>query len=447
MRATLIIAFQNLLQARRRTLLLGLAIVLVTMLLIVLGAVSHGFQETLQRNATALVSGHVNVGGWYKNKETDAWPMVANVDEIERIARENTPGLDFMVARDRAWAKAISRDESFYVSPSGIDIAAEQRLRDVLHLVPESAYKDGGRDAVLGDLDRLAEPHTALIFESQARRLGVTVGDYVTLTAPTGSGRTNSIDVTVVAVARDAGFLSQWNFFVPSADIHELYQTDDDTTSVVMLYLDDPSRAEEVMGHLREVFAANGYTLMDHEPAPFFFKFERVAGEDWTGQKLDITVWTDEVVYISWVTTMLDGITAVLIGILMAIIAIGIMNAMLMSVRKRTAEIGTARAIGMTRSGVLLMFVTEALLLGFFATVLGAALGAGLAAGLDAAQVPLTNTFLSSILLSDTLHVSVTTEQLLEAVVLFTLITGLSAISPAIRAARLQPVNAIQHTS
>ena len=103
----------------------------------------------------------------------------------------------------------------------------------------------------------------------------------------------------------------------------------------------------------------------------------------------------------------------------------------LIQARRRTLPLGLA-----------IVLVTMLLI------VHGALLGAGLAAGLDAAQVPLANTFLSSILLlSETLHVSATTGQLVKAVVLFTLITGLSAISPAIRAARLQPVNAIQHTS
>ncbi|TNF37326.1 MAG: ABC transporter permease [Deltaproteobacteria bacterium] len=446
MRAILKIAFHNLLQARLRTTILTLVLAGVTALLVVMGALSQGFTDTLRTNATALSSGHVNVAGWYKSKATDAWPLINDVGEIERIAKENTPGLDYVVRRDRSWAKLISRDHSFFVSPSGIDITAERRLKSILKLAPESAYKDGGQDAPVGSFDRLVEPHTAILFASQAKRLGVGVGDYVTLTSPTGSGRTNSIDVTVVAVARDMGMMSNWNMFVPSADIHELYQTADDTSSAVMIYLDDPTEAEAVMGHLREVFAARGYTVMDHQPQAFFFKFETVAGEDWTGQKLDLTIWSDEVSYIDFMSTALDSVTAILIVILMGIIAIGIMNAMLMSVRRRTAEIGTARAIGMTRSGVLAMFVTEALLLGLFASLLGAALGALLANGIDAAQIQ-PPPMVSALLMSDTLHLSVDGGQIVRAVVVFTLVTGLAAVSPAIRAARLEPVTAIHHTS
>ncbi len=446
MRALLSIAFRNLLQARRRTLLLAFAIAFVTMLLIVLGGISQGLNDTLVRNATAMASGHVNVAGWYKNKATDSWPMINGAAEVRRIATEQTPGVAAIVDRDRAWAKVISRQGSFYVSPSGIDIGEEARLKDVVQLAKESDYREGGRDEVIGDLERLSEPETALIFAGQAKRLGVTVGDTITLTAPTGSGRTNTVDVMVVAVGRDFGFMSNWNLFVPKSAIKSLYMTDDDTTSVVMIYLDEPSRAEEVMGELREVYARAGYEVMDHDPQAFFFKFESVAGEDWTGQRLDLTVWSDEVSYLSWISTALDAITVILVGILMIIIAIGIMNAMWMSVRKRTVEIGTSRAIGMTRAAVLMLFIFEALMLGLIATTIGALTGADVAARLDAAALPVPDEAMAAILMSDTLQLTVTPGQVILAIVVFTIVTGVSAISPAVRASRLEPVTAIHHS-
>lgn len=447
MRAYLLIAFHNLLQARRRTLLLGLSLALVTMLLIVLGAVSQGFSTTLRDNATSLASGHVNVAGWYKSKQTDAWPLIAKPAEIEALVRAKVPGLAAVVRRERAWAKAIARNHSFYVSPSGIDITNETRLADVLRLARENEYMDGGRDAVVGSLDRLKEPNSALIFAAQARRLEVGVGDYLTLTAPTGSGRTNTIDVTVVAVAKDLGFMSNWALFVPNRTVHELYETSPEATSVLMLYLEDPSRAEQVMGDLRTALVAGGHDVMEHDPQAFFMKFEAVAGEDWTGQKLDLTAWTDEVSYISWVSTVLDTVTAILVGILMSIIAIGIMNAMWMSVGRRTAEIGTARAIGMTRSGVLAMFMSEALMLGLVGSSFGALSGVLLASGLDAMALAVPSQALEALLMSDTLHFDVSAGQVVNAIVLFTLITGLAAISPAITASRLQPVTAIHHAT
>jgi putative ABC transport system permease protein len=441
----LAIALRNLMQARRRTILLTTALALVTLLLMLMLALSQGLNQTMIRNATTIGSGHVNVAGFYKPKASDAWPLITGVEKIKSIVEKNTPGLDYMVVRDRAWAKIISEHQSIFVSPSGIDIQDEVRLREVVELAKESEYKEGGRDEVVGDLDGLKQPHRALMFAAQARKLGVEVGDYLTVTAPTGSGRTNTVDVTVAAVAKDFGFMSNWNLFLNKQDVRELYQTAPDTSSVVMIYLKDPKEAEPVMGHLRQVFLKEGYDLMDHEPAPFWMKFETVAGEDWTGQKLDLTIWSDEVSFLSWISTALDAISYTLVGILMVIIAVGIMNSMWISVRERTQEVGTVRAIGMTRFQVLKLFLSEALILGLFGTAIGSLCGAGLASAINSARVTIESDVLRAIMMSDMLHMAVSPWHVVHVIWIFTLVTGLSALWPAYKASRLQPVTAIHH--
>ena len=69
---------------------------------------------------------------------------------------------------------------------------------------------------VSGKLDDLAQPGTILIFENQAEKLGVKVGDALTISAPTTRGTNNTIDVRVVAIAHSLGLLSTWNCFVPT---------------------------------------------------------------------------------------------------------------------------------------------------------------------------------------------------------------------------------------
>ena len=444
MRLLLGIAVRNLIQARRRTMLLSAAIGIVTALLVLLLSLAQGIEDNLIESATTLTTGHVNVAGFYKPTVSQAGPMVTGVPKLRAIVEENTPDLDYIVSRTRGWAKLVSDTSSTQSALQGLSLAEETRFVDTLRLAPEEDYVEGGGLEVKGDVRGLEREHTIVLFASQAKRLDVGVGDVITIQTETSGGRTNTIDATVVAVGKDLGLLSSFVTFVPTPDLHELYQTNDDTTGALQIYLKDIDRSEAVMGHLREVLLAEGYELIDHQAAPFFAKFETVAGEDWMGQKLDVTTWEDEVSFLTWVITAFHTVSWFLVLVLLAIIAVGITNALWTAVRERTREIGTMRAIGMTRRRVLALILFEALLLGLFATLAGSLLGTVTALSLDAAHIVLPLKALQAILLSDTLHLSVQPWSVAFAVVLLSLLTAGAAIWPARRAASLRPVTAIQ---
>ena len=130
----LVIAARNLLQARRRTLLLSLALGLVSLFLVLLMTLSQGMTDTMLRSATLLVSGHVNVAGFYKSKPADSAPLITHTSEIRRIVQESTPDIDFMVDRHRGWANVISETGSLTTGLAGIDIHEEGRLLDSIQL-------------------------------------------------------------------------------------------------------------------------------------------------------------------------------------------------------------------------------------------------------------------------------------------------------------------------
>jgi len=232
---------------------------------------------------------------------------------------------------------------------------------------------------------------------------------------------------------------------VPKETILELYDINEDTTGAIWIYLEDIDKSEETMRHLRTVLVEQGHEVMEHQPLPFYMKFETVAGEDWTGQMLDVTVWRDEVSYLLWVLTAFDSVTWFLVAILVAIIGVGIMNTMWNSVRERTREIGTMRAIGMHRGSVLRLILLEAALLGFISSTLGAIVGAGLSIAINAMEVPVPIDAFKVILLADSFRFSVHSSVLIAAIGVLSVFTTLAAAWPALRAARLRPITAIQH--
>ncbi len=445
-----LIAWRNLRQGGRRTALLGVALAAVTGLLVLLMSLSDGVNDSMIRGATSLAAGHVNVAGFYKATPDEGFPMITETGEVKAVAREAVDGLATVIDRHRGWSRVVSDASSIWAALYGVEIAQEVRLRETLRPAKLASYVEDldGLDgeAREGDIDGLAEPDTAMLFATQAKRLGVRVGDALTIRTETLRGQSNTVDVRVVAVMDDLGLMSNWSIFLPKRTILDLYGLDDDTTGAVMLYLDDIDRAPQVMEALRAAYAEAGFDVMEHDPRPFFAKFQTVSGQDWTGQKIDITTWTDEVSFLVWVIAAIDSVSALLITILTIIIAVGIMNALWIAVRERTTEIGTLRAIGMSRRRVLAMFLTEALMLGLFGTLVGAVGGALLAAGLDALSIPIPSQAVQAILMNDRLHLVVEPTEVVGVVVGFTIICGLSAIWPAARAARMPPITAIHIT-
>lgn len=456
MKILLLIAFRNLLQAKRRTAFLGSALSLVTMLLVLLMALSQGITENVVRSATTLTTGHVNVAGFFKSSANDSSPVITGAAKIRDIVEEaGGSKIDHVVMRHRGWASLVSDEASLQSMLAGVNIAKEPKLLKVLKparlddiLVDElkEGLSEQQLSVVQGDLGGLKEANSVLIFASQAKRLRVRAGDKLTLRTRSFTGVVNTVDVTIAGIARDIGLLSNFTIFVPTEVVLELYQLREDTSGAVQIYLNDIDDAREVMSTLRTTLDEKGYTLMDYQAAPFFAKFETVQGEDWIGQRLDLTTWDDEVDFLKWIVTSIDTVSFGLVFILVIIIAVGVMNTMWISVRKRTKEIGTVRAMGMQRSSVMMMFLFEAFLLGLGASVFGALMGAGITLLVNVLEVPVPIDAMRAILLSDTIFLSATPKHLFLSALGMTVCTTLAGLWPAIRASRMQPVEAIHHT-
>lgn len=431
MRTLLLIALRNLVMNRRRSLLLGGAIAVVTVLLVVLTSISAGMQVNMLKVATTLATGHVNVAGFYKLTSGDATPMLSDYPPLLEQLQGQNLGVSHVVVRGRGWGKLISHSASQQGALIGIDVGTEDSFREVVQVLE-------------GKVEDLAAPDAVMLFEKQAKRLEVKVGDPVTISAPTFRGVNNTVDVKVVVIVKDMGFQSAFSMFVNSAALRKLYDMQEKMTGAIHIFLKDPEQAQDVAAKLRKSYADAGHRIMEPDGQPFWAKFQSVAREDWTGQKLDITTWTDEMQFMKYTLQTFDLLTVIFITVLLAIILLGVVNTMVMAIRERTREIGTLRAIGMGRKWVLGMFVIEAAVLSYLSTAAGSLIAAVIVAALNAARIGVSDAF-QMFLMSDTLKLQMDVTTAVTAIAVIGTVTTLGSLWPSWSAAKKPPVTAIQH--
>jgi putative ABC transport system permease protein len=227
--------------------------------------------------------------------------------------------------------------------------------------VPDGTVPDGTDELVVGiDPDTFGEvvstgPVTGSLAEltgatfavlrSDAARRGWTVGDRVTLYFPSGP-RTLELVATVEDDAIQAGYLLGRATFdevmLPgsSVDALALVRVRDDL---------DQGQLDAVRAELDEVFTG----------------YPNIAVED-----------LDQ--YVRSRTLPLDTFLRVVYGLLalaVLIALIGIANTLALSILERRRELGTMRALGMTRGQVRRAVIAESTVISVFGTLLGLALG------------------------------------------------------------------------
>ena len=126
--------------------------------------------------------------------------------------------------------------------------------------------------------------------------------------------------------------------------------------------------------------------------------------------------------------------------VLISIVLISILNVMMMSVYERIGEIGTIASIGTPPSKILALFLSEGLLLGFFSAIAGNI--AGMLILLVVNAVKLNFTFgMMNISLAPKIQFT----EIMFALVIVVVVSALASLQPALKASKMEPVEALRH--
>lgn len=141
----------------------------------------------------------------------------------------------------------------------------------------------------------------------------------------------------------------------------------------------------------------------------------------------------------------LNLITFAAVLVLFFIILIGVVNTLRMTIRERTREIGTIRAIGMQQRDVRTVFLLETGFLTLFAALAGTISAFAIMGLLSLINIPMEDNPLGMLLVNESLHFVPTLFGIAGNIAAIMLIAILTAFFPARRASRLNAADALRH--
>jgi len=205
------------------------------------------------------------------------------------------------------------------------------------------------------------------------------------------------------------------------------------TTFQTRLFPQRTASGEDAVASISiKVVSAEAIDEVTEEAEAILSKRHRIAEDE----KNDFAVVSQEQIlgFVSQVTGVFTIFLGAIAGISLLVGGIGIMNIMLVSVTERTREIGVRKAVGAKRRDILLQFLLEAAMLSFAGGGIGI-IGGWLLSRLIS-QVDVGGMTINSVVSLDIVILAI-------SVSVFIGLT--SGIYPAMRAARLNPIDALHY--
>jgi putative ABC transport system permease protein len=328
------LALMNLLRNVRRTLLsLGAIVAGVAVIIIGKGFIG-GFEENAIRAEVDALSGHVLI-------EPAGYPTEGLSHPVDDVFVLPPDAASFLDQNAESWTErtlfvptAVHKTDSLRVRAIAFDPARDGEV------FAEDKWK------VTGKIPATQEDGV-LVSKGVARLLQVAPGDSIVLQARTPAGAINALEAKVAGIVSiGSPLVDQLGMFVPLPLADDLLRLDG-RASHVLIRLVDRDTSEEFAAELRKHLGAG----------------------------VEVKTWQDATRGILGLQKIRATALNLLVIALMGMSFLGIFNTVLMAAYERIREIGTLQALGMTRMGVIRLFVVEGTLMGVAGSVVGAALG------------------------------------------------------------------------
>lgn len=310
----------------------------------------------------------------------------------------------------------------YILTPEALEMLSENGLpEDVLKkLEPLSGLRFTSDKKFVREFERLLTPAETKKYGLQIREAAWSYreGSKIILTFLDVNSMQTGAALRISGIFRtNNDMFESTSVFVPIDELRELTGLGEGTVHRVIARLDDNDLTDQATAYARE--ALPGYEVMN---------------------------WKEIVPDLAMMADMMQQIYALFMIIILAALAFGIVNTMLMAVLERTRELGMLAAIGMNRRRIFLMIMLESLFLSVVGGMAGMAVSGAVIAATAEKGINLTKYSEGFEAMGYSAHLfpSIDLQFFLITTVLIMLTGVLSAVYPARKAIKLNPVEAIR---
>jgi len=397
------LAWRNLWRNHRRTIIMISAITVGVWAMIFMTALMRGMVNDMLRSGIQALPGHVQIHHpGFRDDPSVNNLIPATGTALDEIFGDN--GFEPWASRVKVSAVITSERESRGVTLFGIDPATEAQITFVADDIAEGRYLEDEADSGI------------VIGRKLADKLDTRLGKRVVLMSQDPDNEIADRGFRIVGIFdSDPDSLEETFVFAGRATIQKMLGIGDRVTEVVFL-------------------------AADHQNIePLYKRVSELAGPD-----VVVEPWYELDRYLSTMLNIMDGFVLVWIVVVFLALSFGLVNTLVMAVFERIREIGLMLALGMRPANILGQIVVESLLL----LVIGLALGntfawmtvVPLKDGIDISAVAQGMEMMGA---SSMLYPDLQIRDVIMANIVVLALGFLASLSPAWRASRYQPVEAI----
>ena len=397
------LAWRNLWRNHRRTIIMLSAISVGVWAMIFMTALTQGMVNEMIKDGISSLPGHVQVH--HPDYRDD--PNINNLiplPDTKLSEASSATGFEQWATRIKVPAVISSERESRGVTLLGIDPARERDIGFVDYADVDGRFLDSPDD------------NGIVIGRKLADKLETEVGKRIVIMSqdPDNDIADRGFRVIGLFDAKTES-LEETYVFAGKQTIQKLLKVGDYVSEAVVIG-DDYRNVEPVYSAVQAIF----------------------------DNSVVVNRWTDLNVYLGTMLTVMEGFVLVWVVVIFLALSFGLVNTLVMAVFERVREIGLMLALGMKPSSILGQIVVESMMLLIIGLVIGNVLAVAsiepLKSGIDLSIVAKGMEMMGA---SSVLYPQLRFEDVILANTVVLILGFFASLSPAWRASRYQPVEAI----